>query len=433
MIEKLKKIGLTVLITALFSAPVGAAVLTWDGGGTTNGASEGANWVGDLAPQPGDSVRFDSTNATKYCLWNMNEVTLSTFTMDVGFSSSVVMSASSVTFRGHFEIHAGTFSAQISSVAVHGHFLQDGGKFDGGFSTFSLAGSTAAYIKVLPGSFYHLIIDKTGSGFMLPLLSNVEVHGDLTHRGGVLDVATYTLKVDGRTLLEGSGSPQLDVNFGTADLGGPLTIGYDAALYLPNPSATLILHSDAEVNDIGGFYADPFGYGVFNANPNNYANLVGASTHVFRVNGAGAAFVGLSINGLKSNGVRFEITGLEKLSVPLALNGFEFTNTGEGLAALTFGVSSSTNVVLNKPSFGVGVSTNINASALTATSTITVKDALGSKAGSGYEVDPKGVVQWLPEPPTGTFTGDFSQAGGAVFDNAGNAAGGMAVAVDAST
>ncbi|MBI4247972.1 MAG: fibronectin type III domain-containing protein, partial [Elusimicrobia bacterium] len=204
----------------------------------------------------------------------------------------------------------------------------------------------------------------------------------------------------------------------------PLTIGYDAALYLPNPSATLILHSDAEVNDIGGFYADPFGYGTFNANPNNYANLVGASTHVFRVNGAGASFVALSINGLKSNGVRFEITGLEKLSVPLALNGFEFTNTGEGLAALTFGVSASTKVVLNAPSFGVGVSTNINASALLAASTITVKDALGLKAGSGYEVDPKGVVQWLPEPtpapPNFSYSGNFSAGAVIASDNGQN-------------
>src|SRR5262249_50234185 len=39
-----------------------AAIDTWDGGGVDNSFKTAANWVGDVAPVPGDILTFDGAN-----------------------------------------------------------------------------------------------------------------------------------------------------------------------------------------------------------------------------------------------------------------------------------------------------------------------------------------------------------------------------------
>src|SRR5579871_6537999 len=51
----------TLCSTLTFLSPLVAATRTWQGGGGNSLWSNGANWVGGIAPMPGDAVVFPST------------------------------------------------------------------------------------------------------------------------------------------------------------------------------------------------------------------------------------------------------------------------------------------------------------------------------------------------------------------------------------
>lgn len=56
-----RSLCLAVFIVAGLTAPVSAAVVTWDGETDTD-ALTGTNWVGDASPSPSNSVRFDDAS-----------------------------------------------------------------------------------------------------------------------------------------------------------------------------------------------------------------------------------------------------------------------------------------------------------------------------------------------------------------------------------
>jgi hypothetical protein len=92
---------------------------TWDGGGTTNNWSEGANWTGDTIPTAADLVVFDGTSAK-----NAN--------IDVDFSTSTLQITAA---------YSGTISQGASNLTVNGDFTQSGGTFLGGGGTMSVTSS----------------------------------------------------------------------------------------------------------------------------------------------------------------------------------------------------------------------------------------------------------------------------------------------------
>src|SRR5689334_17598816 len=106
----MKKVFILLSCVVAFTINHGnAQTITWDGGGTTNDFSEGANWVGDVAPANGQSVRFDNTNS-KDCdfdgLANLNLV-------DITITSS----------------YTGTIDALSTFPYLTGSFSQAGGTF----------------------------------------------------------------------------------------------------------------------------------------------------------------------------------------------------------------------------------------------------------------------------------------------------------------
>ena len=53
-----------------FALSAHAATVTWTGQGADNLASNSANWSGNILPQYGDDVIFDSTS--KDCIWDIS-------------------------------------------------------------------------------------------------------------------------------------------------------------------------------------------------------------------------------------------------------------------------------------------------------------------------------------------------------------------------
>jgi hypothetical protein len=142
------------LLLLAASAPdaLRAAQRTWDGGGADNLASNGLNWVGDVAPGPGDYVHFDATNGTKACHWNLPAVTISSVTLDVGFTTSVVLTAN-MTVNGDFTVNSGTFTLGSNALTVggEGDVFMSAGFFDMAGGTIVFNGSMLQTFSISGG------------------------------------------------------------------------------------------------------------------------------------------------------------------------------------------------------------------------------------------------------------------------------------------
>ncbi len=90
----------------------------WSGNGADNLASNAQNWVGGL-PINGDIVKFNATNASKACHWDLSSVQISSMILEVGYSSTVVL-VSSLTMSGDLTVSAGHFIGAASTVAFNG-------------------------------------------------------------------------------------------------------------------------------------------------------------------------------------------------------------------------------------------------------------------------------------------------------------------------
>ncbi|OGL47348.1 MAG: hypothetical protein A2W05_00950 [Candidatus Schekmanbacteria bacterium RBG_16_38_10] len=77
---------IVVMLLAGFSGSVSASTITWTGGGSDNLASNPSNWSGNVVPQYGDDVIFDSTS--KDCIWDF-DVTLASLSIKSGYSGKV--------------------------------------------------------------------------------------------------------------------------------------------------------------------------------------------------------------------------------------------------------------------------------------------------------------------------------------------------------
>lgn len=101
----------------------------WTGAGADALASNAANWSGNVAPVTSDWVRFDGTNGTKGCLWNLT-TRIDQFDMRVGFSTSVTVTADMRVAT--VSIAAGDFLMRSQEVSIGGNFAHTGGRFRAG-------------------------------------------------------------------------------------------------------------------------------------------------------------------------------------------------------------------------------------------------------------------------------------------------------------
>ncbi len=128
------------------------ATKTWDGGGTTNNWSDGANWSGDTAPVPGDVVVFDSSSAKDASV--DVEVNVASINIGSGYAGTISLNngvnmtftgggntssqaggtftngTGTITFASSFSLTGGIFNTKNGNVNFNGSFNQSGGLFN---------------------------------------------------------------------------------------------------------------------------------------------------------------------------------------------------------------------------------------------------------------------------------------------------------------
>ncbi|MBI4248640.1 MAG: fibronectin type III domain-containing protein, partial [Elusimicrobia bacterium] len=220
--------------------------LVWDGGGTTNKASEAANWQGDVVPANGKAVVFNGVNPGKYAYWDL-AITLSNFTMAADFSSSVVAGVP-LNVSGNFQVSGGTFSAGAFEHRMSRDWIMDaGGRFDAGNSTVTFEGSNYSYLMGNSHlySFKHLRIAKSAASLIVGTANELRLSGDLTVELGMLDAGQNFHQVQGalRILSGGTynaGSSTVSIS-GNFELAG--TFYYGNGVVVLNGSGASILYN----------------------------------------------------------------------------------------------------------------------------------------------------------------------------------------------
>jgi len=104
---------LLLLFAAFISINATSQTSIWDGGGTTNNWSEGANWVSNTVPIDGDDIVFDATS-TKSCVIDV-PIIANNFNINAGFTSTVLGGANDIVIVGNFSQSVGTFIASSSA------------------------------------------------------------------------------------------------------------------------------------------------------------------------------------------------------------------------------------------------------------------------------------------------------------------------------
>lgn len=141
-----KYLILAVLFVSCFLSSYSQIV--WNGLGATNDWSEGANWVGGIAPGSADDVLFDGTSA-KMCLIDsdidINSLTISGYNglLDGNTISNII------TISSDFIQTSGTFISTDGVVQISGNMTNSGGSFihNSGIVSFFLANGATSTIS----------------------------------------------------------------------------------------------------------------------------------------------------------------------------------------------------------------------------------------------------------------------------------------------
>ncbi len=191
----------------------------WTGGGSDALASNPNNWSGLTVPVSSDVVRFDVTNSTKGCVWDLT-TQMSSFEMKVGFSSSVV--AVSDMIVGTVTIEAGEFLMGSHEVQVFRNWNHSGGRFratTGG--TVRWMGSTLQTVTMVKTSLGSGLFDSYFEHFRVQSSSTVRAVSDLVLDGtfnistGRFEAMRSTHTLTGGTQTGAGGTFNWDDSFGT--------------------------------------------------------------------------------------------------------------------------------------------------------------------------------------------------------------------------
>ncbi|MFN6964313.1 MAG: carboxypeptidase regulatory-like domain-containing protein [Pyrinomonadaceae bacterium] len=160
---------------------------TWDGGGTTNNWSDGANWSGDVPPQAGDDVIFDATS-TKNAVIDVN-VTVRSININAGYTGTISQ-ANNTTFTisaSQFDVStqsAGTFTCGTgATVNFNGNaYTLAGGQFNCQNGTITSAGN---FILNLNGGTFNAPSGTMTFGGFAPQF-NIGTGGTFNHNNGTV-------------------------------------------------------------------------------------------------------------------------------------------------------------------------------------------------------------------------------------------------------
>ncbi|MFA5860044.1 MAG: hypothetical protein WC955_13365, partial [Elusimicrobiota bacterium] len=376
----------------------------WDGSGATNNAAEAANWLYDVAPSTGDSVIFNSDSNTKYCRWDL-VVTLSSFTMDVGFSTAVVLN-SSLTVVNDFVISGGTLTYLGGhNLYIGSDWVQTGGYFEfwrsGGSNVTCFNGTTPQTITMLNNSMFGDVWITQGA--------TVTANSNLI----MGSVSKYD-NLDGRLNL-GNGYCHSIFNHNSQQTGGEISstgildignstltitcagdwFNVNGTILMTNGDGRIELKSSALLGCGGKFYADSPQDVITSTAP---GELLGT----FATDGVNDG--GINVTGLTMKSVVLEFDN--SYSSNVAVSNVQFVNFppnnygiwldgGTSYPGTMRGVYSFNNFY-----FDNSVTTNVYVdSALSVhLATITFTNSSGAKASPQYEVDPNNVVFWSTPP-----------------------------------
>lgn len=116
-----------------------AGQATWDGGGSTNNWSDGANWICDTMPTTTDIVYFDNRNSKNVTI--DQPLTLGGLQLNPGFTGIISQGSSNVLLNGGFLLRSGTWSGGSGGLTINGDLTKQAGTFTGGSGDLDLNGS----------------------------------------------------------------------------------------------------------------------------------------------------------------------------------------------------------------------------------------------------------------------------------------------------
>ncbi|MCG3204747.1 MAG: hypothetical protein KCHDKBKB_01463 [Elusimicrobia bacterium] len=149
----------------------------WSGAGLDALASNPSNWTAGIAPITNDLVRFDGTNSSKGCVWDLNTF-MERIELKVGYSSSVVVVTDM--FLGHVTIEAGEFLMGAYEITIGKNFSHTGGRFrssTGG--TIFWTGTSLQTVAMTPTSLGSGLFDSYFHNFRVQSSSTVRATADL--------------------------------------------------------------------------------------------------------------------------------------------------------------------------------------------------------------------------------------------------------------
>ncbi|MFA5859593.1 MAG: FG-GAP-like repeat-containing protein, partial [Elusimicrobiota bacterium] len=379
----------------------------WDGGGTTNNASEAENWTYDVVPTTGDAVLFDNTNNSKYCSWDIANVQLSSFTLGVGFSTTVVLAvpyASSFTVTNDFVINAGNLLARLGSsgtVNIRGNWIQTGGyvnlkswinsgfavNFDGNgtqnVTTLDNGSTFGSYLQVGENS------TVTANGNLL--MERINVMGTLDLGTGFVHSITYQD-------ISGGGSVYgvLDIHNSTLTISGTARFGISGTLKMDNGNGLIRLEETTGISiysSNGKIIADSQLDVITSTAPGQVYTGIVINMDQDSVVIAGAS---VTITGLTMNSAGLDFYNLYSSNVVFA-NNISFTNMPPSYMynAGAFFTNLNGDFQFDSWAFDTTLSTNVEAGSIGASvGSVKMTNATGIKAGPNYELDPNNVVFW---------------------------------------
>ena len=179
------------------------AIATWDGGGANNNWTTAANWVGDVAPQPGDDLVFGSGSQ----MVNVNDFPVGTSFHSIALDAGFLISGNAVTLTAGVrnDSGGGTLALDITLGAAQT------------FSNSAGAGYQISGNIDLNGHVLTATINGGGSGghFFPPFPGIVTLSGVIHGNGGIVKDGVQILVLSGSNTFTGP----IDDRSGTLSLG----------------------------------------------------------------------------------------------------------------------------------------------------------------------------------------------------------------------
>ena len=226
------------------SCPGGS--VCWDGGGSTNDWSEGANWTTGVAPLTGELVVFNGLS-TKIATFDTAD-TIGGLTIEAAYTGTITMAAN-LTNDGTFIMNGGTIDLESTTVTQDDDWTYTAGTVDAGTSLVHFTGN----LTVNSGAMIFNDVAVTISGNDLTVIGTMDVDGDLTINSAA-SIGTGTIAVSGNvtttdTTVSQSGAAKILIDgSGTQTLSASGTAGGLPAIEINN-SGTLTIQDTIHMDD----------------------------------------------------------------------------------------------------------------------------------------------------------------------------------------